>query len=187
MRKTQAAEILARRLGTDARRIDTLCLRLAETGAFPRSDGSRRFPPELDPPHLARMIVVALSDQGLGRVHGAVRTIENLRDPEGNRLVDVLTSIIEGGSSIGSIARGHLIVRTEPAGASIILDGQHVVFGAPPPETKPARAVGVPGNVLAAVALEFGGHSPKDADAIVALAQITPLSSAASQAIGNSM
>ncbi|SKC08132.1 hypothetical protein SAMN05660750_04083 [Bosea thiooxidans] len=127
------------------------------------------------------MLVVALADQGLGKAPGVVATVENLRDDNGNRLVDVLTGIIEGGAAIGAVARGHLVIRTEPAGASVILDGVHVTFGAPPPETTAARAVGVPGATLAAIALEFGGHSPADADAIVALARITPLSSAAFQ------
>jgi hypothetical protein len=181
VRKAQAAEILARRLGLDARRIDNLCLRLSDRGMFPRADGSRRFPPVLNAPHLARMLVTALADQGMGKTPGVVTTVENLRDKAGNRLADVLTRIIEGGDAIGAIARGSLIVRTEPAGASIVLDGLHTCFGAPPPDSAPARAIGVPGTVLAAIALEFGGHSQKDADAIVALAQITPLSSAAFQ------
>lgn len=181
MRKSQAAEILSRRLGLDARRVINLCDRLADQGMFPRADGSRRFPPELNAPHLARMLVVALADQGLGKAPGVVTTVENLRDAQGGRLVDVLTGIVEGGSAIGAIARGHLVIRTEPAGASIVLDGEHRTFGAPPPETAAAKAVAVPGAVLAALALEFGGHSPADADAVVALAKITPLSAAAFQ------
>lgn len=181
MRKAQAAEILARRLGTDARRTINLCDRLAHAGMFPRTDGSRRFPPELNAPHLARMLVVALADQGLGKAPGVVTTVENLRDETGNRLVDVVTNIIEGGDAIGAIARGHLVIRTEPAGASIVLNGNHVTFGAPPPETAAAKAVAVPGSVLAAIALEFGGHSPANADAIVALAKLTGMATTAFQ------
>ncbi len=172
MRKAQAAEILARRLKLDERRIDNLCLRLADQGMFPRADGSRRYPPELNAPHLARMLVAALADQGLGKTPGVVTTVESLRDQAGNRLCDVLANIIEGGDTINTAARGHLVIRTEPAGASVVLDGNYTTFGAPPPETSAARAVSVPGATLAAIALEFGGHSPAEADTVVALAKL---------------
>lgn len=175
MRKAEAAEIIARRLSLSHRRILHLVDRLAEVGLFTKTEGSRRFPPHLSDPEIVRMFLAAVTDNGLGRCVGAVRAASNLRDTFGARFEDVLFEIFGGGEPLANIASGFLLIRSEPAGVTLVTGGEHSLFGAQPPEEGAVRSLAVPGRVVAAIGLELLGHSVSDADAIVAMARVANL------------
>ena len=62
---------------------------------------------------------------------------------------------------------GHLIVRNEPAGVSVTVNGIHTVFGAEASEKAATKARIIPGDSLIAIAAELQGQSVQSADAHV--------------------
>ncbi|HEY0220386.1 MAG TPA: hypothetical protein VGC26_11580, partial [Afipia sp.] len=64
MIRSQAVEIIARRLNLNAGRVAALAQRIAEAGLLPKARG--RDIPSLGHAHLSKLLLCAIADRGLG-------------------------------------------------------------------------------------------------------------------------
>lgn len=170
MRKTQAAQIVARRSGVSEGRAHSLVLRATEAGLLPK--GSGKHWPDLSATELAYLFLAIVADNGLGSVPASVRTFADLSDGS-TTLHAALAEFFSSGPSLAGVVNGELIIRLDPATAALTAGGFHRRFGPEPPPGTAGRHVVVPGRALAAIGLEFQGRSPAEADELVALARIT--------------
>lgn len=162
MRKSTAVEILARRLGLAHSRIENLAKRMADDGLVSKTEGSRRYPPDLLEPEITALVIGVIADNGLGNVRATADAFSSLPSSEGT-FGDVLQTLLFGPPS----DVGHLIVRNEPAGISTTIRGTHIVFGAEASEKAATKARIIPGDALIAIAAELQGQKPQAADAHV--------------------
>lgn len=169
MRKSEACAIVARRLGLSLSRVEALVQRASEAGLLPMARGSDR--PDLGSFELVRLLLATLCDRGLGNAAATVREFESLRTDSGVALGDVIDGILAGRVDTTGIVHQALILQLQPAGATLVSGGVHLRFGAPHSEGA-ARQVVVPGDALAAVALEFRGTDPRAADEAVAVGRL---------------
>jgi hypothetical protein len=156
MTKAEFADLLARRAGKSRTQIQRQLNWLHEHGIL-RLTMARRTPPDVHGHDAALILLAALV--------GAENTVaaSNLTARCGERLGDVLELLLDGPPCLV----GHLIAR--PDGASITIDGRHIRFGDP----EAAGPAGYfPGATLMAIAAEYQGAAPTDAEAVAALTQI---------------
>ena len=170
MRLHEVVQLLARRLALRPGRVQTIAGRLQEAGLLSKTEGSRRFPPDVAEPEAVTLIIAALAEDGIGTAPQAVATFSALTDPEGRRLDHVVSSILYGPPRDVR----HLVVRQAPPGASLVIDGTHKVFGADPPEGA-TKARAVSGHALTAIGAELRGASAAEADAVAAITKIRGL------------
>ncbi|QND51526.1 hypothetical protein HB779_06135 [Phyllobacterium sp. 628] len=168
MRKSQVAEVLSRRLNIPAGRVDGLIMRLSDAGMIPKAEGARRYPPEVDEADILKMVLAVIADRGLGNVKESVEQYWQLSNEHGRRFGHLLNEILFGPPS----DVGHVILRHDPVGVSLTLNGQHTVFGAEAPVKTAAKASIVPGYALTAIAAELQGHGPSQADSMIELARL---------------
>ncbi|WP_427024858.1 hypothetical protein ACP4J4_02660 [Aureimonas ureilytica] len=171
MRKSQVAEILARRLNVAPGRVQGIVERLTDAGLVTKAVGNTRYPPDIAPSETLAMVIAVLADRGLGNVRTSVAEFAALPADDGQSFGDWLGSVLAGSIDPGSLAIGSVIVRHQPAGISVTSSTGHRLFGAPPPDRAVAKATLVPGRALAALALETSGQSPATADAVIALSR----------------
>jgi hypothetical protein len=167
MRKSQVADIVARRLGVAPSRVANLTARLADAGQLSKTTGSRRHPPDLAEHEVVNLLLAVITDTGLG---DAVRNVEffaALRGPAG-RFDAVLADLLFGPPRTVR----HVIIRHKPAGASMVLDGDHTPFGLPASDGGATDVRVIPGAALAAIAAELRGLSAGQADAVAAASRI---------------
>lgn len=170
MRKSSFGEVCARRLDIPAGRITHLSNRATEAGLLPRAQGGAI--PALTPEDAATFLIAVLADRGLGNVPAAIREFSDLRNGA-ETLHDALSAIFAGGDPILAVASGLLVLRLDPASAALTAGGHHRRFGPEPDDKSAGKTVVVPGRVLAAIALEFCGRTPDEADQLVALARLS--------------
>ncbi|WP_457302148.1 hypothetical protein [Phyllobacterium sp. P5_D12] len=168
MRKSHAVEILARRLNILPSRVHHIAARLADDGQISKAEGSRRYPPELNEIEVIRLVLATLADHGLGNVHSSVEAFSHLTNQTGIRFGDVLSEVLFGPPA----DIGHVILRHDPPGVSLIIDGAHQVYGSEAPAKTAAKASIVPGYALMAIAAELQGHMPTQADSMIELARL---------------
>jgi hypothetical protein len=168
MRKSQIVEILARRLNILPSRVHHIAARLADDGQISKAEGSRRYPPELHEIEVARLVLATLADHGLGNVHSSVEAFSHLTSQNGLRFGDVLAEVLFG----PPVDVGHVILRHDPPGVSLTINGGHHVYGTEAPAKTAAKASIVPGYALMAIAAELQGHVPTQADSLVELARL---------------
>ncbi|SDP46894.1 hypothetical protein SAMN05428967_2257 [Phyllobacterium sp. YR620] len=168
MRKSQIVEILARRLNILPSRVHHIAVRLADDGQIPKAAGSRRFPPELDEVEITRLVLATLADHGLGNVHSSVEAFSHLTSHNGLSFGDVLAEVLFG----PPVDVGHVILRHDPPGVSLTINGCHHVYGTDAPVKTAAKASIVPGYALMAIAAELQGQAPSQADAMIELARL---------------
>ncbi|EJN04483.1 hypothetical protein [Phyllobacterium sp. YR531] len=168
MRKSSVVEILARRLGRGAGRIEAIAQRLAEAGMVSRAEGSKRYPPDLDNIEMLTIVLATLADNGLGHVRQSVETFGTLQNEHGQHFSDVLSDLLFGPPA----DIGHVIIRHDPAGVSAVINGNHTVFGAEAPAKTAAKASIVPGYALVAIAAELQGQPPAQAESMIELARL---------------
>lgn len=173
MRKSTATEIVARRLGVARGRADSLVQRAAEDNLLPTADGSRRYPPDLGPAEMANLLLAVAVDKGLAVTGHTVRELAGLTAATGPTLGDALTGLFRDGAALQASVTGSLVIRLEPASASMTLGGTHMRYGPEPPPDSAGRHVIIPGRTLAAIGLEFGGRSPAEAETIIALVSVS--------------
>lgn len=164
MRKAHAIEVIARRLRLSEGRVETLARRLVDAGLITKST-SRRYPRDLEPDEAASILLVALTDQGIGAAPAAVKTFGALTDHHGQTLQDALVGILR---SPGATTTGTVIVRLDPPSVTMTVGQHHLRFGDEASDT-PTSATLVPRGVLDAIALELAGASPEGADQTLAL------------------
>lgn len=165
MRLSQAVQIIARRLGVRPGRISATASRLQHAGILPIAEGSRRFPPEVTEDQVVSLFIAAVADYGLGQVVASATAASEFRSPLGHRLFDIVFAALFREATVS-----HLIIRKD--GASVVMDGHHITFGAPPPENGAVRGTAIAGSTVAAIAAELRGASPTQADAVAAIAKI---------------
>lgn len=173
MRRSQWADVLARRLNTDRGRIETLGHRAADAGLVPKTEGSRRYPPELTTGDALNLLLAVLTDDGLGKVAAQVEHFGSLTDDTGIDLHSALTDLLSHGPALAGAVTGALILRLDPASVALTAGGHFRRFGPEPPPGAAGKHVVVPGQTLAAIGLELQGRSPDEADALVALARVS--------------
>lgn len=165
MIKSDFAALLERRLGVSVGRITQHANRLADAGIISRLEGSRRFPPDLSEHEATAILLAAVANPPIGDVVAVVR------DLLGFGIGEQLSALLCGHAEIGAAGDG-LIVRHDPLAAALVIDGVHQSYGPPPREFGAIRGAHVPGITLSAIAAEVRGASPRDADALAALARI---------------
>jgi hypothetical protein len=148
MHRSEAVEILVRRLNLNAGRTAALGQRLAEAGLLPRAVG--RNIPSLCSRELARLLLVVLVDDGLGCAPAQTLAVENLETESGTALGDVLENVIR--FDVDIIGDAAFQIGAQPAA---MLQGLY--FGAGLDPTGAIRTVHVPGVVLKAIVHELNG------------------------------
>ncbi|WMT88662.1 hypothetical protein NO932_08670 [Pelagibacterium sp. 26DY04] len=172
MRRSALGDVFARRLNLEPGRVERIGQRAAEAGLLPVTEGSRRYPPELSTAEAVTFLLAVLTDDGLGKVPQQVSTFSALTDGS-TTLHAALADLFSHGPALAGAVHGDLIIRLDPATASLTAGGHFRRFGPEPPAGAAGRHVVVPGRALAAIGLEFQGRTPAEADELVALARIS--------------
>lgn len=155
MTLSEAVQMLSRRLGAKAGRVAAIANRLQHAGRLPLAD-AKRTPPALNEADFALLLLAVLAENGVGTA--PARAVD-LADTGIN---DALAAVLRG-----QALPGDLIVKE--GGASFTADGTHAVFGKPADDGTARFATG---PTLAAIAAEFQGVAPHQADAVAALSRI---------------
>jgi len=167
MNKSDAARILARRLGLNLGRANALLVAASDAGVLPKARG--RDVPSLSSLELARIILAIVADRGIGVAGRSVTEFAGLQTQEGAVLGDLLEGMIAGHVPVGGLQS--VIVQLDPPGVTVNTAGAHLRYGAAHAGGA-ARQVLVRGDDLAAVILEFRGATPREADEQVAISRL---------------
>jgi hypothetical protein len=168
MLKSGACETVSRRLNLPPNRVAHLVQRVSEAGLLPSARGSDR--PDLGSLELAKLFLSAVCDRGLGNAAATVAEFASLRTEGGVNLLDVLEGLIAGRIPATSIRSA--VFQLSPSGA-VLISEHHLKFGASLSTDGAAKHVIVPGDALAAIALEFQGMLPQKADEFIALSRLS--------------
>jgi hypothetical protein len=101
MVRSTAIEIIARHLNLNAGRVAALSQRAAEAGELPKACG--RSVPDLAPIGLAKLLLCAIADRGLGNAATSVREFAALATEGGAKLIDLLEGFMSGGVSAAGL------------------------------------------------------------------------------------
>lgn len=125
----------------------------------------------LRPIDMARLIICAIADRGLGSAPQSVAAYSNLSASNGAVLIDLLEGWFSG--AVPCAVRAAIFqISPEPAVTLIAADGNHHNFGPDRSRDATARNVIVSGDALYAIALEFRGATPEAANEQVAVAKL---------------
>src|SRR5690554_6818997 len=118
MRRSALGDAFARRLDLDPGRVERIGQRAADAGLLPKTEGSRRYPAELSTGEAVTFLLAVLSDDGLGKVAQQVSTFADLSD-DSTTLHAALVDIFNHGPALAGAVHGDLIIRLDPATASL--------------------------------------------------------------------
>jgi hypothetical protein len=135
---------------------------------LPKANG--RDIPDLGALELARLFLCAVADKGLGNAASTTREYAALTTEQGVNLLDVMEGLFAGRISATSIRQ--MIIQLSPAGA-VLLGEAHLQFGASLSTDGAAKHVIIPGDTLAAIALEFQNLTAEQADNAIALGRLS--------------
>lgn len=155
MRLSEAVQLLSRRLGAKAGRVAAIANRLQHAGRLPMAD-AKRTPPSLIEADMALLLIAVLAENGVGTAPARADELA------ATGLDDAIVAVLRGQAQPGD-----LIVKQ--GGASATINGAHAVYGKPAEDGAARFATG---PTLAAIAAEFQGVAPHQADAIAALNRI---------------
>jgi len=155
MRLSDVIEILARRLRMKRGRVAAIANRLQHAGRLPLAD-AKRTPPSLTVDDMALLLIAVLAERGVESA--AARAVEYAE----TGLDAAVAAILRG-----QVQPGDVIVRD--GGATATINRQHAVYGNPAEDGTARFATG---PTLAAIAAEFQGVAPHQADAVAALTRI---------------
>ena len=169
MRKAQLADVLSRRLGIRLGRISSLTQCASEADLLPTASGPPY--PDLSSVEVARMLLIAMCDEGLGCVPRTLEKYGGLPGP-GATLEETLGHTLARPDSLAP-ASSAMEIHTgdQPYVLLTIItaDGARtLVFGEIPAVEGIERMVSVPGSALFAIAAEIAGRSPADVDQMLA-------------------
>ncbi len=167
MNKSDAARIIARRLGLNLGRVNALLVAASDAGILPKARG--RDVPSLSSLDIAHLILVATCDKGIGVAGQSAREFAALQTSDGLVLADMLEAMIAGRASVSGLQS--VIVQLQPAGVSVATAGTHFRFGADHAGGA-AKQIVIRGDDLAATILEMRGLSPREADESVAVGRL---------------
>jgi hypothetical protein len=160
MRKSQAVDMLARHLGLRATRLTSLAQRLSEAALLPTASGPPY--PDLTPVEIARMLLVAVCDEGLGAAPATIQRYGTLRSAS----VDLETALAHALMRPESVLPAHsgLVIHTGDAPSAVLTtmtpDGsREQIFADPWRQDGVERTVKVSGAALAGIAAEIAGAS----------------------------
>lgn len=160
MRLSEAVQLLARRLGMKPGRVAIIANRLQHANRLPLAD-ARRVPPEISADDMALLLIAMLAETGIGGA--AERAVQYAgMTGEGYSLHEAVTAVVQGQAQAGDV-----IVREN--GVSATVNGQHIVFGHPAEDGFARFATG---PTLTAIAAEWQGAPPHQADAAAAITRI---------------
>jgi len=168
MRKSQVVDLLARRLGVRATRLTSLTQRLADAGLVHVSSG----PPYADvtPTEVARILLVAVADEGLAAAPATVERYGQLRG-RSSTLEAALAHALARPEALPPARSGlELHVGDQPYAVltTVSADGAlSNVFGDLPAVETVDRIVTVSGGALFAIAQEIGGMSAAEVAALL--------------------
>jgi hypothetical protein len=170
MRKSRIVDLLSRRLGVRETRLTNLVQRLAEAGLLPTAKGPPY--PDLSPVEIARMLIVAVADEGLGAASATVAKYGGLLGP-GASLEEVLAHALSRPESLAPFSSS-LEIHTDDTKPYAVLttvtaDGaRSLVFGEMPDVETVDRTVLISGAALFAIPSEIAGMSSADVDKLLA-------------------
>ncbi len=168
MRLYECVHLFARRLGMKVGRVQAIAGKLQDDCKLQKTEGSRRFPIDISEPEVVTLLLALLGESGIGTGPLASKTFGALTTTDGQRFDTLLSELLFGPPR----QVRHLMVRQSPAGVSVTVDNQHLLFGDPPSRDSASPARIVPGEALAALAAELQGQSPDQADALAAIINI---------------
>jgi hypothetical protein len=174
MRKSECVNLLARHLGVRATRLTSLVQRASEAGLLPTASGPPY--PDLTPVEIARMLLVAVTDEGLGAAPATIQRYGTLRSAS----VDLETALGHALSRPEAVLPAHsgLVIHTGDTPSAVLTtmtpDGsREQVFADPWRQDGVERTVKVSGAALAGIAAEIAGTSSADGE------QVNPAAEAA--------
>ena len=167
MNKSDAARILARRLGLNIGRANALLVAASDAGVLPKARG--RDVPRLSALNLAHIVLACTCDRGIGVAGQSVGEFAALRSAEGLVLIDLLEGWISGHVPVAGLQS--VIVQIDPPGVSVSTGAHHFRFGAEHAGGA-AKQVVIRGADLAAAVLELQGTPTEKADEQVAVAKL---------------
>lgn len=168
MRRYEIVHILARRLNMKVGRVQAILSKLQEAGVISGSGLAKRAPDDLAEPEIVNLLIALLAESGIATGPAAAETFGALTATDGTRFDAFLSEVLFG----PPLAIRHLFARQSPPGVSVVVGGQHILFGQPASATTASPARTVPGEALGAITAELRGESPATADALAAIQNI---------------
>lgn len=168
MRRYEIVQLLARRLAMKVGRVQAILSRLQECHVVTSPGPLKSQPTELDEPEIVKLLIGLLGETGIASAPDASKTFGDLTTADGVRFDALLSELLFGPPR----QVRHLIVRQSPAGVSITVDNQHLLFGEPPSTRNASPAKIVPGEAITAIAAELQGQTPEEADAIAEISKL---------------
>ena len=172
MRKSEFAEVLARRLGIRIGRLNSLTQRAAELRLLPVAIGTSY--PQLAPSELSRMVICAIVDEGIAAVGDVVAKYGALRCAEINSNLESTLGHTLGRPDRIPPSHSSLTVYTGGLPSAVLTiatpDGvrEYAFFGSG--NVLPGgveRTVKIGGAALFGIAEEINGTSPGDVDRLL--------------------
>lgn len=151
MTRSKAIKVIARHLNLNRGRLAALSQRAAEAGELPKAVG--RSVPDLSPADMARLLICAIADRGLGGAAASVREFAALRTVSGAVLADLVEGWMSGAVPVDGVHS--LIIQLEPAAATIVTSASSLRYGAQREQGAAARIVTIPGSAIRAIVAEF--------------------------------
>ena len=168
MRRYELVHIFARRLNMKVGRVQAILSKLQEAGTVSSPGESKGHPMDLAEPEITTFLIALLGERGIASGSEAAETFAPLTADDGYGFDSFLSAALFG----PPLSIRFLMVRQEPAGVSVVVDGAHVLFGEPPSLSNASPARIISGEALAAIAAELRGMTPEQADAAAALDQL---------------
>jgi len=170
MRKSQYVDVLSRRLNVRRGRLVSLVQRASEAGLL-RTNASRRPDFDVEPIEAARMLILAIVDEGLAAVGHTVEKYGQLRG-RGSNFEQALAHALARPTALPPTRAG-LEIHTDSDSPYAILttvsaDGaKTMVYGDLPAVESVDRLVTVSGGALYAIAQEIAGLSEANVNALL--------------------
>jgi hypothetical protein len=169
MNKRAFCDVLSRVLGAREGRLVSLTQRLSEAGLL-ATNHSRRPDFDLMPVEAARMVLVAIADDGLAAAPDTIRRLGSLVG-RGCNLEQALSHALSRPESLAPCRAGlEMHVGDQAYGILTVVsaDGARSnVFGDIPETENVDRLVTVSGAALFAIAQEFAGKTPAEVNALL--------------------
>jgi hypothetical protein len=160
MVRSTAIEIISRRLSLNSGRVSALAQRAAEAGELPKAYG--RSVPDLAPIGLAKLLLCAICDRGLGNAASSVREYSALTTEGGAKLIDLLEGLMSGGVSAAGLHSAIVQVFPEPS-VTVVLHDSRLQFGPERTVDGASRTIVVQGAALRAIISDLRGITPHQA------------------------
>jgi hypothetical protein len=149
MRKRRACQAVARRLGLNVNRVAALVQRASEGGLLPVATGRAR--PDLKNMELARLLLAAVADRGLGSAATTTREFAAI-ESNGLRFDDWLEGVVAGRVRLDGLIS--VIFQLDPAAVSVLTTSTQLDFGERA-DVATARVTAIDGDALRAVIEDF--------------------------------